>query len=79
MQATLMYRGQRKKPLNESRGLEGNNRRIRRQNYQSLYRISDRRITVRTPFGSKTAHIGGHTPEQFARTLFHELVGKENA
>ena len=54
---------------------------LARQNtrVKASYRFSDRRVTVRTPFGSKTAHIGGHTPERLARTLLRELVGKENA
>ena len=46
---------------------------------KASYRFYDRMVTVRTPFGSKTAHIGGHTPERLARTLLRELVGKENA
>ena len=46
---------------------------------KASYRFSDRMVTVRTPFGSKTAHVGGHTPERLARTLLRELVGKENA
>ena len=46
---------------------------------KASYIFSDRRVTVRTPLGSKTAHIGGHTPERLARTLLRELVGKENA
>ena len=46
---------------------------------KASYRFSDRMVTVRTPFGSKMAHIGGHTPERLARTLLRELVGKENA
>jgi predicted RNase H-like nuclease len=46
---------------------------------KASYRFSDRMVTVRTPFGSKTAHVGSHTPERLARTLLRELVGKENA
>ena len=45
---------------------------------KASYRFSDRMVTVRTPFGSKTTHIGVHTPERLARTLLRELVGKEN-
>ena len=46
---------------------------------RASYRFSDRMVTVRTPFGSKTTQIGGHTPERLARTLLRELVGKGKA
>lgn len=46
---------------------------------KASYRLSDRMVTVRTSFGSKTTHIGGHTPEQLARTLLRELVSKARA
>ena len=46
---------------------------------KASYRFSDRMVTVRTLFGSRTTYIGGHTPERLARTLLRELVGKEDA
>ena len=43
---------------------------------KASYRFSDRMVTVRTPFGSKTTEIGGHAPERLARILLRELVDK---
>jgi hypothetical protein len=41
---------------------------------RASYRLFDRTVTVRTSFGSKTAQIGGHTPDRLARTLLREMV-----
>jgi hypothetical protein len=43
---------------------------------RASYRLFDRMVTVRTSFGSKTAQIGGHTPDRLARTLLRELVNE---
>jgi hypothetical protein len=43
---------------------------------KASYRRSGRMVTVRTSFGSKTAQIGGNTPDRLARTLLRELVEK---
>ena len=43
---------------------------------KASYKSSDRMVTVRTSFGSKTIQIGGHTPERLARMLLRELVDK---
>jgi hypothetical protein len=43
---------------------------------RASYRLFDRTVTVRTSFGSKTAQIGGHTPDRLARTLLRELVNE---
>jgi hypothetical protein len=43
---------------------------------KASYRVSDRTLTVRASFGSKTAQIGGHTPDRLARALLRELVEK---
>jgi len=43
---------------------------------RASYRLSGRIVTVRTSFGSKTAQIGGHTPERLARVLLRALVDK---
>jgi len=45
---------------------------------RASYKLSGRMVTVRTSFGS-TTHIGGHTPQQLARTLLRELVDKRKA
>jgi hypothetical protein len=44
---------------------------------KAAYKLSDRMVTVKTSFGSKTAQIGGHTPDGLARTLLRELVDRE--
>jgi hypothetical protein len=46
---------------------------------KASYSFSNRMVTVRTSFGSKTTKIGGHTPERLARTLLRELVDKGKA
>lgn len=43
---------------------------------KASYKFSDRMVTVRTSFGSKTTQIGGHAPERLARILLRELVDK---
>jgi len=43
---------------------------------KASYSLFGRRVTVRTSFGSKTAQIGGHTPDRLARALLRELVDK---
>jgi hypothetical protein len=43
---------------------------------KASYKLFGRMVTVRTSFGSKTAQIGGHTPDRLARTLLRELVNK---
>jgi len=43
---------------------------------RASYRLFDRTVTVRTSFGSKTAQIGGYTPDRLARTLLRELVNE---
>ena len=43
---------------------------------RASYRLFYRTVTVRTSFGSKTAQIGGHTPDRLARTLLRELVNE---
>jgi len=44
---------------------------------KASYRLFGRRVTVRTSFGSRTAQIGGNTPDRLARTLLRELVTRE--
>ena len=46
---------------------------------KASYKLSGRMVTVRTSFGSRTTHIGGHTPQRLARTLLRELVDKGKA
>ena len=41
---------------------------------RASYRLFDRTVTVRTSLGSKTAQIGGNTPDRLARTLLREMV-----
>jgi hypothetical protein len=43
---------------------------------KASYKFSDRMVTVRTSFGSKSIQIGVHTPERLARMLLRELVDK---
>jgi hypothetical protein len=43
---------------------------------RASYRLFGRMVIVRTPFGSKTAQIGGDTPDRLARTLLRELVNE---
>ena len=46
---------------------------------KASYSFSNKMMTFRTSFGSKTTKIGGHTPERLARTLLRELVDKGKA
>jgi len=66
-------------PLNESWSLERYNRLYGGKITKASYSFSNKMMTVRTSFGSKTTKIGGHTPERLARTLLRELVDKGKA
>ena len=43
------------------------------------FKFIDGKVDVRTQHGSKTAQLGGRTPEQVAKTLLRELAREGRA
>jgi len=43
------------------------------------FKFVDGKVTARTHYGTKTADVGGHTPEQLAKNLLRALAREGRA